>query len=212
MEEKGKTIEELFHLGFHAEYPEEKIEYYSAVLESDLRDPRLWNEEAVALVWTNTGIAYCDLSEYKKAVYCFEQALDLDPRNSDIWYNKGIAHSYLGNYREAIESYTKTLAIDERYDNAWINKGMIHDILGEYEEAIRCYENIHVAMDIDPKYTLAWNKKGVAYYHLGKYDEAITCFAKVLNADPEYEDAKNNLSNAMAKLKDIGEQGAISDK
>lgn len=203
MGEKGKTTEELFHLGFHAEYPEEKVEYYSAILESDSRDPLLWNEEALALVWTNTGIAYCDLSEYKKAVYCFERALELDSLNPDVWYNKGIAHSYLGNYKEAIGSYTKVLEIDPKYDNAWINRGIIHDTIGEYEEAIKCYENVHVTMEIDPKYGLAWNKKGIAYYHLGKYEEAITCFTKVLNVDPDYEDAKNNMANAMAKLKMI---------
>ncbi|WP_445475875.1 tetratricopeptide repeat protein [Methanococcoides methylutens] len=205
MEEKGKTIEELFHLGFHAEYPEEKIEYYSAVIESDSRDPLLWTEEAVALVWTNTGIAYCDLSEYNKAVYCFKKALELDPLNSDIWYNKGIAHSYLGKYEESIESYTKVLEINPRYDNAWINKGMIHDILGEYEEAIKSYEHVHITMELDPKYALTWNKKGIAYYHLTKYEEAITCFAKVLNVDPDYGDAKNNMANAMKKLKMLGE-------
>lgn len=207
MEEKERTIEALFNLGFHAEYPEEKVEYYSAILESDSRNPHLWNEEALALVWTNTGIAYCDLSEYKKAVYCFEKALELDPRNPDIWYNKGIAHSYLGYHKESIESYAKALDINPKYDNAWINKGMLHDILGEYHEAIRSYEKVHVTMELDPKYALTWNKKGVAYSHLGKYEEAITCFAKVLNVDPEYEDAKNNMANAMNKLKNVTEHG-----
>ncbi|SET09462.1 TPR repeat-containing protein [Methanococcoides vulcani] len=206
MEEKERTIEQLFNLGFHAEYPEEKVEYYSAILESDSRDPLLWKEEALALVWTNTGIAYCDLSEYQKAVYCFEKALELDSLNPDIWYNKGIAHSYLGNHRESVKSYTKALEVDPKYDNAWINKGMLHDILGEYEEAIKCYEHVHVTMEIDPKYALAWNKKGIAYYHLRKYAEAITCFTKVLNMDPDYEDAKNNMANAMKKLKSAGEQ------
>lgn len=201
VEEKEKTVEELFHKGFHAEYPEEKIEYYSAVLESDSKDPLLWNEEAIALVWTNTGIAYCDLTNYEKAVYCFEQAIILENDNSDVWYNKGIAHSYMGNYEEALISYSKVIELDIKYDNAWINMGLIYDMLGKYEDAIKCYENVHTTMEIDPKYTVAWNKKGVAYYHLQKYEEAITCFAKVLNADPDYEDAKTNMGKAMAKLK-----------
>ncbi|NPE28020.1 tetratricopeptide repeat protein [Methanococcoides sp. SA1] len=201
MEGKGKTVEQLFHMGFYAEYPDEKIEYYSAVLESESKDPLLWNEEAIALVWTNTGIAYCDLSIYDKAIHCFEKGLELDTDNPDIWYNKGIAHSYVGEHEESIRSYSKALDIDPKYDNAWINKGIIFDILGRYEDAIECYENVHSSMELNSKYTIKWNKKGVAYYHMQKYEEAITCFAKVLNADPDYKDAKINMAAAMAKLK-----------
>ncbi|MBP2029764.1 hypothetical protein J2755_000684 [Methanohalophilus levihalophilus] len=39
-------------MAFHSEYPEDKIKYYSMVLEGP-RDPHLWKDEAVALVWVN---------------------------------------------------------------------------------------------------------------------------------------------------------------
>ncbi len=52
MSVEGKTAEKWFQMGFHSEYPEDKIECYSKVLE-DERDPHLWNDEAVSLVWVN---------------------------------------------------------------------------------------------------------------------------------------------------------------
>jgi len=49
---EDKTAEKWFQMGFHSEYPEDKIKYYSMVLEGS-KDPLLWNDEAVALVWVN---------------------------------------------------------------------------------------------------------------------------------------------------------------
>ncbi len=168
MEKNGKTAEELFQLGFHSEYPEEKIKYYSAILEMDSKNPFLWNKEAIALVWTNKGIAYCDLSQFNKAVECFKQALEFAPHNPDIFYNLGIAYSHLGDNKQALKAYDLALELDVGYDNAWINKGLILESLSRHEEAIKCYEKVHCTGQIDPGYTIAWNNKGISYCNLGR--------------------------------------------
>ena len=47
------TTEEWFKLAFDAEDPEEKIEYFTLILECGDLDPDLWSNEAIALVWNN---------------------------------------------------------------------------------------------------------------------------------------------------------------
>jgi hypothetical protein len=49
---EDKTAENWFQMGFHSEYPEDKIKYYSMVFRSE-QDPLIWDDEAIALVWTN---------------------------------------------------------------------------------------------------------------------------------------------------------------
>jgi len=198
--QNGKTVEEWFQLGFHAEYPEDKIRYYSKVLEFDPKNKLTWNGRAMALVWTNKGIAYCDLGEYVDAIVCFEKALELDENNPDIFYNKGIANSELQRYELAAECFDMTLRFDPDHDHAKINKGMMLDILGNSESAIKCFEDINIDTVLDGKQAIVLNQKGISYLHLGRYEDAVSCFAKALNLDPEYRDAKNNMNISMEKL------------
>lgn len=200
MSQNGKTVEEWFQLGFHAEYPEDKIRYYSKVLEIDSKDKLTWNDRAMALVWTNKGIAHCDLGEYVDAIACFEKALELDDTNPHIYYNKGVTNSELQQYELAAECFDMTLQIDPDYDHARINKGMMLDILGDPESAIECFENINIDVGLDEKRAIVLNQKGISYLHLGCYEDAVSCFAKALNIDPEYRDAKNNMKISMEKL------------
>ncbi len=168
MEKNGKTAEELFQLGFCSEYPEEKIEYYSQLLEISSNDSVLFNQEAIALIWKNKGIAYCDLNQFDRAVDCFMQALEYDPENPDIWYNMGIAYFHLGDHKQALNSYDRALDINSGYERAWINKGLILESLSRHEEAIQCYERVNSINRLNPAYAIAWNNKGIAYCRLGK--------------------------------------------
>jgi tetratricopeptide (TPR) repeat protein len=89
---EGMAAEKWFQLGFHAKYPEDKIRCYSRVLEVE-KDSLIWDNEAIALVWTNKGIAHSDLTEYQEAIRCFDNALELNGNNPDIWYNRCIVYS-----------------------------------------------------------------------------------------------------------------------
>jgi hypothetical protein len=62
------TPEDWFKLAFDAEDPEEKIEYFSLILEHENLDPELWSDEALALVWNNKGIALSFLGREDEAL------------------------------------------------------------------------------------------------------------------------------------------------
>ncbi len=195
------TPEEWFKLAFDAEDPEEKIEYFTMILEQDELDPELWSNDAIALVWNNKGIALSFLGRDEEALECFRRSVSLNKNDIDAWCNMGVVLFKTGNYEAAIKCYNRILNIDPGNDNAWINKGDILEVMGRHNEAIECYSKVHKEIELDNKFAVVWNKKGLAYFGLGKYEDAAECFTKVLNIDPEHIDAIENLRFAMSKAK-----------
>ncbi|WMW25665.1 tetratricopeptide repeat protein [Methanolobus sediminis] len=203
--------EEWFKLAFDADDPEEKIEYFSLILEYENLDQELWSNEALALVWNNKGIALSFLGRDEEALECFMNSVRLNKNDVDVWCNMGIIHLNIGNHEAAIKCYNRILRLDPSNENAWVNKGDILSIMGMHNEAIECYSKVHKEIELDNKFAVVWNKKGLAYFGLGKYEDAVDCFNRVLKIDPEHIDAIENLKAAMSKAKQINEEISYPD-
>ncbi len=202
---ENENPENWFKMAFDAEDPEEKLEYFTLILESESRDPDLWNNEAIALVWNNKGIAYSFLGMHQESISCFESSLRLNKNDPDVLYNLGTALYSVGRNEEAIKCYNQILALDPKNDSAWISKGDLLEYMGKHNEAIECYSKVHKEIELDNKFAIVWNKKGIAYFGLGQYGDAAGCFSRVLNIDPEHSDAIENLKRAMEYTKKMNE-------
>ena len=195
------TPEYWFKRAFDTEDPEDKLEYFTLILESDSMDSDLWNDEAIALVWNNKGIAYTFLGMYQDSIGCFEKSLGLNKNDHDVLYNLGNVLHTMGRNAESIKCYNQILANDPNNDNAWISKGDLLKCMGKHNDAIECYSKVHKEIELDSKFAIVWNKKGLSYFVLGHYDDAASCFLRALNIDPEHNDAIENLKKAMQNAK-----------
>jgi tetratricopeptide (TPR) repeat protein len=153
--------------------------------------------EKTAVFWNNKGGSLGALGRCEEALWCYDQALAIDPRYEVAWYNKGNALVDLGRRTEAVACYDQMLAIDPRYAAAWNNKGLALANLGQREEAISCYDQ---ALAIDPRDVAAWYNKGNALDDLGRREEAISCYDRALAIDPRYAAAWGNNANTLADL------------
>jgi tetratricopeptide (TPR) repeat protein len=198
---ENDTPEEWFKLAFDAEEPEEKIEYFDLILDCEARDPVLWSDDALALIWNNKGIAYTFMGMYAESMDCFERSLRYNKNDIDVWYNMGVALFNLEKFEDSLNCYNRILAVDPRNDNVWINKGDVLAYTGRHREAIDCYSKVHKEIELDCKFAIVWNKKGLAYLDLGLYENAAECFSKVLSIDPEHVGAIENMRLAVEEAK-----------
>lgn len=103
-----------------------------------------------------------NLSKYDEAIQCYENAIEIDPRNATAWYKKGNDLNKQGLF-----------------------SGNLSAIKLKHDAAIKAYNN---AMELNPQYASDWNfwyEKGTAYFYLEKYDDAIQCFDKASEINPE---------------------------
>jgi glycosyltransferase involved in cell wall biosynthesis len=117
-----------------------------------------------ALAYNDLGVLYYSSGNKKKALECYERAVQLDPENSN--FNKNLADFYfveMGRVEEALQIYVKTLENDP-----------------QDTETLLIIGNICVA--------------------LHNLDDAKVFYRRVLELEPQNEDAQGNL-NKLDKMK-----------
>ena len=80
------------------------------------------------------------LDKPEAALACFEEALALDPANTDALVKKGAALERLQRLVEAVDCYDRAIAADKSMTMAYLYKGGVFNRMERYTEALECYE------------------------------------------------------------------------
>jgi len=137
--------------------------------------------------WHLKGAELSHSGNYEEAIKCFDKALELDPNLANSWYNRGNPFMGLKNYEEAIKCYKMALELSPTYLNAWFNLGDAWTKLGEETLGTLHYSNAEISL-----------------METQRFREAIKCFDKVLELDPNDNDAlvcRSDLVTRLAKIK-----------
>jgi hypothetical protein len=78
--------------------------------------------------------------KYEEALIRFDQALAIEPRNSDALIKRGMTLERLQRMDAALESYDRAIATNGSLTLAYLHKGAICNRLQRYREALECYE------------------------------------------------------------------------
>lgn len=177
---------------------------------SDINDNWL-DKEWLAGMWSNLGTIYSNQRKYKKAIYTYNKAIELDPGYIEVWMDKG--HALLSEKRltEAIDAFDKAIKIDPRNAKAWSGKGYTLKEMGKIylNDAIHAFDK---AIEYDPFYFIAWSGKGNVLFEIGNYDDAIKVCDKALEINPLDLKMHRNKSNSLLHLNNYEECIKASDR
>jgi len=88
------------------------------------------DDARIASGWKDEGDELFEKGDFEGSIGCYDNALELFPRDSDLWNVKGLALSELGRYEEAVKSYDMALEHYPRDAIVWNNKGLALDGAG----------------------------------------------------------------------------------
>ena len=72
-----------------------------------------------------------------------EDALALNPQDSEAWYTKGVyLQTQVGDNQAAVESYSRAIEINAEYLAALFNRGLAYKSLGRLDKAIADFETV----------------------------------------------------------------------
>ena len=114
-------------------------EAFRKVISLDPNDPR---------IQFNLGLAYQELSLFKKAEETYYKVLELNPKDHAALNNLGNVLKEMKRYDEAIASYQKAIEIEPDKAISWANLGILYEELKLKNEAKECYQK---AKDISMK-------------------------------------------------------------
>ena len=161
-----------------------------------------WNRSGESACYTNLGVAYRDLGDFKKAIEYFEKSLQIKKEINDLlgesacYTNLGNAYS-LGDLRKAIEYYEKSLQIKKEIGDRsgeskrYTNLGVAYGDLGDFRKAIEYYEkSLQIKKEINDLLgeSACYNNLGVAYRDLDDFKKAIDHYEKSLQIAVEIGD------------------------
>jgi tetratricopeptide (TPR) repeat protein len=177
---------------------EAKVKQYDHLSSAEIK--KIKNPRDFLSALSSQGENFINLSNYEKAVECFDKALNLDSNSAGVWNDKGFALHFLGKYKEAIECYDNALRLKPDYIDALNDKGFALDKLGEHEKAIKCFDKAR-EIDLPNNYKeYIWSNKGRIFQSLQKYKEAIECYDNTLQLTPNDIDIWKQKGNCLFSL------------
>ena len=91
-------------------------------------------------LWNLMGASASQIGKFEEAVFAFQKAISINPKNSEAYNNMGIALKEQGKLEEAIQAYKKALAIKPDFAEAYGNMGNALQEQGKLVEAIEAYK------------------------------------------------------------------------
>ena len=86
------------------------------------------------------GQSLVGANEAEKALKCFDEALELQPKHAEALVKKGGALEKLGRLDDAIACYDRAIAANDGMTIAYLHKGGLFNRMARYDEALHCYE------------------------------------------------------------------------
>ena len=87
------------------------------------------------------GQVLLDTERLQEAVACFQEAITVDPENSEAHLKKGIALERMGRMEQALAAYEEALRLYPKRTVANVYKARVLAAMHRYDEAISTYDN-----------------------------------------------------------------------
>jgi tetratricopeptide (TPR) repeat protein len=131
------------------------------------------------------------------AINSYNNALNVQPNNTQALYNLAMFYQETGEYEKALEKYRMILQIDEQNKFALHNMGWVYLMgLDKFEEAVVFFTK---AIEQDTAYIEAIYNRGLSFEQLKKYDNARQDYMYSLKLENNYPLAIEGL-NRLDKL------------
>jgi len=97
---------------------------------------------------------YDNKGEYDKALKDYTQAIQINPKDSDIYNNRGNTYYNKREYDKAFDDCNKAIEINSKNDKAYGTRGRTYSDSGMYDKA---FDDFKKAIDLNPKSDMAYN-------------------------------------------------------
>jgi tetratricopeptide (TPR) repeat protein len=121
------------------------------------------------------AVEYESMGKYESALMALDEALAIQPDNSDAWLIKGVLLGKQGRCSEAQKCYDKILEYNPQSADAWRLKAATYSSLDQHEKAIECFL---YAIKIKPDSLEFRLALAATLQKLKRYEEAEACFAQ----------------------------------
>jgi tetratricopeptide (TPR) repeat protein len=95
---------------------------------------------------------------YYRGIQDYDQAIRLDPNNSNDFNTRGLGYAATEQFEQAIQDYSEAIRLDPKNTNSLNNRGLIYTHTGQFDRAIQDYNE---AIRLDPNLASTYYNRGI---------------------------------------------------
>ncbi len=143
-----------------------------------------------ALAHYHLGFAYGLMGQHQQELAEYRDAIDLGLDDWQLFLNLGLLYLEAGNVREAMQVLKLATLLGPDRPETHFNLGIAYQRLAMLPDA---EQEVLLSLQIDPNQLDGRNTLGTIYAEEGKYSRAQDTWNELVEADPTYAPARQNL-------------------
>ena len=147
------------------------------------------------------GVNLLRAGQAEVAVFPFEAALEIAPRDFDVLHMLGIAYSTSGKHALAQSTLRRATEINPASASAHLNYGIALKNTGEFESALK-HQNR--AARLAPEDANVHYNFGNTLRDMGQIEAAIQAYQHAISLKPTHQEALNNLGTLLERNSEYG--------
>jgi tetratricopeptide (TPR) repeat protein len=180
VEQMGVNDSDIHFLKARAYVRQKKFKEAEAHFEKSRRMEE--REEEVLRILFSAATDWIDAKEYRRAMACFRQLLDIDPQNEYVLNDMAYCYEQLDDLEKAADCYEQCIAINPFNETAWYNLGNIYSFQEDYEKAIQAFD---FSIAIDNHNGPALFNRATVLIQQERFRDAVDTFTEYLTIDPD---------------------------
>jgi tetratricopeptide (TPR) repeat protein len=133
---------------------------------------------------------YGKMQDFEQEVSWARKAIQANAKFANAYLNLGNGQASLGDMKAALASFTKAREIEPKNPLPVYSLGVLAEQQEKFPEAIELYAK---SVKIDPKFENGYFNLAAAYANMKRFAEARTALKKLLELNPNAQDAKDML-------------------
>jgi len=180
---------------YDAKFNSAKVNFDKAITMSNKKSVKVYKE--IAKCYTNA-----DKKELDAALKMLDDAIKIDPKDTEIPLLYGDVYLEQGDGSKAIEQYKKAQEFDKKSCLATLRIGQLYGRAKNYALAFEYYQN---ATNIDSSFAPAYREQAELYYKAGQYEKAKAKYRKFLELSSNNVEARRRYASFLYLNKDYAE-------
>lgn len=155
---------------------------------------------------TNSAFDYVQKKEFDKAINCYSQLIQNDPKDSYSYFDRGLIKMKIDDYNGAINDFSKAIAINNLEPDYYLFKAKAEYKSKSYKNAIK---NLNLFIKIESNNSEVYHERGLNNVALKNYKSGIRDYNKAILFRSNNYQAYADRALLKEKLNDL--KGALSD-
>jgi tetratricopeptide (TPR) repeat protein len=151
--------------------------------------------------------AYSNLNDSQGTIKSYQQALKIDPTNSDVYGALGNVYYFNQNYTDALKQYQAAVQYNPNAANRY-SLGQGYLATGDYNKA---QEQFNLVDQLSPGKPQGQYGLGLTYEKQGDYRSAINAFQNAIALQGNYYEAYSELGVVQANSGNMAQAKSIAD-